>query len=145
MIIMIEYSKAKLARAARKHGLKFVILHGSYATERIHKGSDLDIAVLGKQELTSDGELQLYSEFAEIFGDNPRRELDLKTLHKVDSLFRYEVVREGLLLYGNPTEYEQFKAVGYRTYEDARPLRELERMLSEKYQRHLNAISSGYA
>lgn len=142
---MVEYNKAQLNRVARKYKLKFVILHGSYATGRSHKGSDLDIAVLGKERLSFDTHMKLFQELANIFGNSDRRELDLKTLDKVSSLFRYEVTRDGVLLYGNLTEYEEYKAVSYRIYEDARPLRELEELLSKKYQRHLNAIAAQYA
>lgn len=142
---MIDYNKAKLNRVARKYKLKFVILHGSYATRRSHKGSDLDIAVLGKNTLTFGAELKLHGEFSGIFGDNARRELDLKTLHKVDPLFRYEVTRDGVLLYGDPTKYEEYTAMSYRAYEDARPLRALEEVLSKKYQKHLNTIAARYA
>lgn len=142
---MVNYNKTKLARLAKKYRLKFIILHGSYATGRPHKGSDLDIAVLGEKEITFDEHLKLYSALTDIFGDNPRRELDLKTLHKVDPLFRYEVVRDGVLLYGDQTDYEEFRAFTYRAFEDARPLRELEKALSKKYQRHLNIIAAQYA
>ena len=142
---MISYNKPQLARVARKYRLKFVILHGSYATGRSHHGSDLDIAVLGEKEVSFGQHLKLYGDFSDIFGDNAKRELDLKTLHKVDPLFRYEVTRDGVLLYGDPSEYEEYKAVSYRSYEDARPLRELEALLSRKYQRHLNAVAAQYA
>lgn len=136
---MIKYNKAQLARIAREYKLKFVILHGSYATERSHKGSDLDIAILANQELDFDKYLGLCSKLDNLFLG---RELDCKTLHKVDSLFRYEVVRDGVLLYGNPTDYEEFKAFTYRAYEDARPLRELEEIMSRKHQKHLNTIAA---
>ena len=126
---MIEYNKKQLTRIALKYKLKFVILHGSYATGRSHKGSDLDIAVLAKKELGFKQMLKLYGELADIFGDNTRRELDMKTLNRVDSLFRYEVTRDGVLLYGDPTDYEEYKAVSYRMYEDAKPLRDLEMIL----------------
>lgn len=49
-------------------------------------------------------------------------------------------MKSGKLLYGDPVEYEDFKSVTYRLYEDAKPLFELERILSQKCQRHLNKI-----
>lgn len=130
---------------AKKYRLKFVILHGSYATGEVCKGSDLDIAVLGEMELSGRDQLDLHGEFADIFGDNPERDLDLKALNRVDPFFRYQVVRDGVLLYGDPTDYEEFKLFAYRAYEDAQPLLELERILSHKYQRHLNKIAAQYA
>ncbi|MBI4135172.1 nucleotidyltransferase domain-containing protein [Candidatus Uhrbacteria bacterium] len=142
---MMKYDKIKLANVARKYGLRFVILYGSYATGRIHKGSDLDIAVLGSKELGGREYLNLHGEVADIFGDNSRRELDLKMLNRVDSFFRYQVVRDGVLLYGDATEYKEFKLFAQRAYDDARPLLELERALSEKYQKYLNTFTARYA
>jgi len=135
----------QFAKVARKYGLRFVILHGSYATGRPHKGSDLDIAVLGNKELDSRKYLNLHGEVADIFGDNPRRELDFKMLNRVDPFFRYQVARDGVLLYGDTTAYEEFKLFAYRAYDDAQPLLELERTLSKKYQKYLNAFSAKYA
>lgn len=142
---MMKYYKEQLNRVARKYGLRFVILHGSYATGRTHKKSDLDIAVLGSQELNGRKYLNLHGEIAEIFGDNPQRDLDLKMLNKVDPFFRYQVVRDGVLLCGDATEYEEFKLFAQRAYDDAQPLLELERTLSKKYQKYLNTFTAQYA
>lgn len=131
------YDQKKLYSTAKKHGLKFVILHGSYATARHQKGSDLDIAVLGKKEIPFAKLLKLIFDFEQIFGNNRERELDMKTLHRVDPFFRYEVTRVGKLLYGDSTDYEEYKAFALRAYEDAKPLFELEHTLAQKYQIHL--------
>ena len=63
-------------------------------------------------------------------------DLDLKSLNRVDPFFRYEVVRDGQLLYGDPTDYEDYKAYAFRAFEDSKDLRELERVLIEKSRRH---------
>lgn len=68
-------------------------------------------------------------------------DLDLKSMEGASPLFRYEVTRDGVLLYGNPADYEEYKAISARMYDDARPLFDLERALVHKYQRHLNTIS----
>lgn len=145
MMSTVPYDTDLLQKAAKKHRLKFVILHGSFATGQERQGSDLDIAVLGERPLSFEEEMKLRAEMADIFGDRPERELDIKTLHRVDPLFRYEVTRDGVLLYGDATAYEEFKAYGFRAFEDAKPLFELERTLSRKYQKHLNALAVGYA
>lgn len=139
------YDKIKLKDAAQKYRLRFVILHGSFATGKIHDKSDLDIAVLGKQPIDFQKELNLYVDMAKIFGDSSKRELDFKTLNRVDPFFRYEVIQNGILLYGDPTDYEEFKAYAYLAYEDAADLLELEHVLSKKYQKHLNEIAAKYA
>lgn len=141
----LSYNQNTLSRVARKYGLRFVILHGSYATGRTHKRSDLDIAVLGNKELGGSKYLNLRGAMADIFSDNPRRDLDLKMLNRVDPFFRYQVVRDGVLLYGDATEYEEFKLFAQRAYDDAQPLLELERTLSKKYQTYLNTFTAQYA
>ena len=121
-----QEEKLKTQEAAEKYGLKFIILHGSYATGKNYPGSDLDVAVLGEKPPDFKIVLKLHSDLADIFGDGPERELDLKTLHNVDSLFRYLVIRDGILLYGDSTQYEEYKSFAYRDYMDSRDLRDLE-------------------
>ena len=135
----IKYDETKLKEAANSFGLKFVILHGSFAKGLPHKYSDLDIAVLGEPALDFEKELKLYGAMSEVFKLPAQTDLDFKTLNKVDPLFRYQVIKDGKLLYGNPTDYEDYKAYSYRAYEDARPLFELERLLVYKFQKYLNA------
>jgi predicted nucleotidyltransferase len=141
MVITPE-QKEKLREIGNKHNLKFIILHGSYTKGNSRLGSDLDIAILGNIRVSFDELLQIHGELADIFGDNQERELDLKTLHNVDSLFRYQVVRDGTLLYGNPTEYQEFKAYAFRDYMDSKDLRELEAALLKK---SVKDISEKYA
>lgn len=132
--------KNDLEKVAEKYGLKFIIVHGSYATGKIHKGSDLDIAVLGEKPLAFKTLLELHGDLADIFGDGPERELDFKALHNVDPLFRYLVTRDGILLYGDPTEYEEYKLYAYRDYMDSQDLRDLEYQMTIAKQQTLTKI-----
>ncbi len=134
----MNINKEKLAYLAREYDLSFVILHGSYARGTQRKDSDIDIAVVSKTKLDFQRYFDLNHSFSEIFDDSLKeKELDFKSLGHADPLFRYEVVRDGVLLYGNEADYEEYKAVSARMYEDARPLFELERTLALKYRDHL--------
>ncbi|MBI3626491.1 nucleotidyltransferase domain-containing protein [Candidatus Uhrbacteria bacterium] len=136
---MINYNKNKLDKAGRKHRLKFVILHGSVATGKNRQDSDLDIAVLGRQEVGLDKLMKMHGDFEEIFMKNQAgqfTDLDLKPLNRVDPFFRYEVIRDGQLLYGNATEFEEYKAYAFRDFMDSQDLRQLERRLIEKSRQH---------
>ena len=139
------FDKKLLASVAEQYQLNFVILHGSYATGRSRPDSDVDIAVVRKQALSFDELTKLQGELAGIFGDTATRELDIKSLYGADPFLRHEVVRDGLLLYGDPAFYEDYKATTGRMFTDARPLFDLERVLVAKYQKHLNSISAEYA
>lgn len=144
MINLTKQQNKELKKVAEKYSLKFVILHGSFATGKEHKGSDLDIAVLGKApELLREKILQLHNDFADVFGDGPERELDLKTLHNIDSLFRYYVTRDGVLLCGNTADYEEYKAYAFRDYMDSKDLRDLELTMTLAKQQILTKLYAG--
>ncbi len=127
--------KTKLEKIGRRHNLRFIILHGSYAKGTPHKGSDLDIAVLGQRRIPFNEILEIHGELGDVFGDNEERELDVKSLHGADLLLRYYVTRDGILLYGDPTGFNEFKAYARRTFEDAQKLFHLEEILLKKQNR----------
>ncbi|MBM3250619.1 MAG: hypothetical protein FJZ07_00020 [Candidatus Nealsonbacteria bacterium] len=97
--------KQKIKKIGEDFNLKLIILHGSHAKKTLRKGSDLDIAVLGEKSLDFEAELALYSALANIFGDSRERELDVKSLHGVDPFFRYQVMKDGVLLYGSSHDF----------------------------------------
>ncbi|KKT41829.1 MAG: hypothetical protein UW30_C0004G0028 [Candidatus Giovannonibacteria bacterium GW2011_GWA2_44_13b] len=138
MLNLTEEQKTRLKVVAEKYSLKFVVAHGSYATGKEHKGSDLDIAVLGIKEIPFHKQLELHGDLANIFGDNEIRELDLKELNKTDALFRYLVVRDGVLLCGNNADYEEFKAYARRDFELSKDLFDLEELLVKKQNKLLH-------
>ena len=121
--------KQRIAEVGKKYKLKLAVIYGSYATGKSHRTSDLDIAVLGEKELEFKTILDLYSEFSNIFRD---KDVDVKSLHRVDPFFRYQVMRDSILIYGNPLEYHNFKAYVFRAYMDSKDLLRIEKMLSRK-------------
>ncbi|MDP2630093.1 MAG: nucleotidyltransferase domain-containing protein [Candidatus Uhrbacteria bacterium] len=137
-----SFNTKKLEKLAKQYRLRFVILHGSHATGKEHSESDVDIAFLPEGHMDTMTSLELFGPFSLIFSKkNEYLDLDLKSMEGADPLFRYEVVRDGVLLYGDPTDYEEYKAISARMYDDARSLFDLERVLVHKYQRHLNTTS----
>ena len=131
MVIQKDQHK-ELQEVGRLHNLGFIILHGSYAQGTPRVGSDLDIAIVGKKHIPFDELIEIHGELGAIFGDNRERELDLKTLQGVDPLFRYYVVRDGMLLYGDPTDFNEFKAYARRSFEDAERIFRLEGIILKK-------------
>jgi len=135
---LTEEQQQKTEEVGRKYRLKFILLHGSYATDKMKTGSDLDIALLGEKLIEFEELLALYSDLAEIFGDNPQRELDIKSLHKADPLFCYQVAKDSQLLYGDLTDFNEFKAYAFSNYFDSKDLFHLENILIQKFQNYLN-------
>ncbi len=81
---------------------------------------------------------KVHRELAEVFGNMGGHELDMASLHRADPLFRYEIAKNARLLFGSPADFEDFKTHSFVQYHDTRDLRTLEKILIEKYQRHLN-------
>ncbi len=135
---LTQEQQQKIEEVGRKYSLKFILLHGSYATNKMKTGSDLDIALLGEKSIEFEELLAIYSDFADIFGDNPHRELDIKSLHKADPFFCYQVAKDSELLYGDATDFNEFKAYAFSNYFDSRDLFRLEKILIQKFQNYLN-------
>lgn len=128
----MEYSQDRLKKIAEKYQLDFVILHGSQTSDKAKNiDSDIDVAVYRKGGIEADEFLKLYSDLISVFKG---AELDLKTLHNKNPLFCYHVVKDGKLLYGDVTEYNELKAYYYQRRIDAQPLLDLEEKLVKKYQ-----------
>lgn len=133
--------KGKVEELRQEYNLRFIILHGSYAKGKERSDSDCDIAVVGNHLLGWKDVTAIESRLTELLGAGKISNLDVKSLDRVDPLFRYFVVRDSVLLAGDPHEYNEFKAYAFRDYVDSLDLRILERrmiqskqkMLSERY------------
>lgn len=134
---LTQEQKEKIQSIGRAYDLRFIILHGSYAAGNPRHDSDVDIALMGKRPLSFDALLAVQGELGDVFGDTPERELDVKELRGVDPLFRYEVTRTGVLLYGDQTAYHEFQAYAFRDYMESGDLRKLELALLKKSMRAL--------
>ena len=135
---LTQEQQQKIEEVGKKYNLRFILLHGSYATDKMKTGSDLDIALLGEKPIEFDELLAIYSDLAEIFGDDSRRELDIKSIHKADPLFCYQVAKDSKLLYGDLTDFNEFRAHAFSNYFDSKDLFHLEKKLIQKFQNYLN-------
>lgn len=124
--------QAQINTVGQKHGLKLLLLHGSYATGKQRPGSDLDLAYLRSGKLDFEEEMQLSSDLADVFGNSEERELDVKSLHHVGYLFEFEVARDSQLLYGDELTYHDFRAHAFAQYFDNQALRALRGQLTRR-------------
>ncbi len=126
----IKSKKSEIEALAEKHGLLLAVLYGSYAKNKAKKDSDIDLAVYRKGKSISFGELvDLNNEFADIFQS---MEIDVKSLHNTNPLFRYQVIRDGILLYGNRRDFISFRAYAFRDYCDSKDLLRLKETIVKK-------------
>ncbi|OHA48977.1 MAG: hypothetical protein A2W59_02295 [Candidatus Terrybacteria bacterium RIFCSPHIGHO2_02_41_19] len=132
---MLKFDKEKLNDFAKKADIKFAVLFGSRAVERVADESDFDIAVSLKDGKSVFDDLGKYSEmlenFAKIFSANEDK-IDLTDLNNANILLRYEITKNGVLLFGDPQDYEELKSFSFRDYVDAKPLFDLEDKIIKK-------------
>lgn len=141
MTIAKEYVRA-LEELCREFALSFIVLHGSRATGKERRGSDLDLAYMPKGAISFNDQMALYGKLATVSGDTPDRELDVKSLRGTDPLFMYEVARDSVFLAGDRSAYEEFRNSAFVRYHDSKDLRDLEQQLLRK---SIQRLARGHA
>ena len=138
----LEAFRQPLQCLFQQHPVRLAYLFGSQVTRRTHPSSDVDVAVLLDESLTSDERfaerLRLLGDLSCIFGtDN----VDLVILNAAPPLLAYETLRHGVLLYCTDAQARiAFQVHTLRAYEDTIPLR---RVLSEAMVARLKAGTFG--
>jgi predicted nucleotidyltransferase len=127
----------RIKSVAERHRLRLVVLYGSYAKGTATASSDIDIAVLGESLLSFEEMLSLQNEFSDLF---PGREVDVKSLHRAVPFFRYHVMKDGKLLFGDRRLFTNFKVYAIRAHQENFKLRKLRDALIEKRQKHLASL-----
>lgn len=114
---------------ARRHNLKLVVLYGSTASGKAGPESDVDIAVLGHEPISLRQLIDLNNDFMDLLAG---REVDVKSLHRTGPLFRYQVMKDAIRLYGDKREFDSLKIYAFRDYCESGPLFRLKEDLLQK-------------
>ncbi|MFC1595929.1 nucleotidyltransferase family protein [Candidatus Margulisiibacteriota bacterium] len=125
----INALKQAVIPLAREYDLKFIFLYGSQASGKANADSDIDIAVLGNHYLLPDPFLGIINDLADLLQS---KNVDVKSLHDVSPLFRYQVTGKGILLYGKSFDYHSYKAYAFKAYHDSRSLLILQEKMIKK-------------
>ena len=120
----LNFDENKLKALCKRFALKLVILHGSYATGRVHKESDIDIGVLISKNKIKNARSGLVYEFCELFGEK----CDLVILNNVESMIVFQTVMKGIPLYEvRKGTFAEFQTTAISRYQDAAKFRRLEK------------------
>lgn len=115
---LTKTQQKQLKTIAKKYHLKLVILFGSVATNKTHKHSDLDIAVLTMRHFSFDNLLGLTYGLTKIF----KQDVDLSVLNSASPLLKYQTVKYGLLICGTARDFNNFKVQAIIQYIDIKKL-----------------------
>jgi predicted nucleotidyltransferase len=115
----LEKMRDRLAPLSADHGLQLVVLFGSAASGKMHKGSDVDLAFL----------FDVSPDILELTNRVIRRlridNVDVVDLRRASPLLRMSVVKSGHLLYErSPGIYTDFCSLSFRMYADSKKLRD---------------------
>lgn len=110
-----SHQRQQIALVAQEIGAVFIVIFGSYALGAERPDSDLDIAILTKK--TPDYAL-FTSAFGRISDVFAGKNVDVRFLNGADPLFTMQVVRDGILLYGDQDDYDVFRMLANRRYID---------------------------
>jgi predicted nucleotidyltransferase len=127
----LDFDPDLLAESCRRLGIRRLVLFGSRATGTPppDRESDLDLAISLEAEAPRRDFSDYFMALGDVFADHS---LDLAFLADADPLFRWEIMREGVLLWGDVIDFLEYRAFAFKDFVDSADLRALERILSEK-------------
>jgi len=130
---LTKKQKTKIKRIAGKHNLKLIIAFGSSVTGKTHKESDIDIAVLPKENgFDNQMYLDLNDKFTGLFNG---RKIDLSFINRADPLLLSKICGDSVLLYGNLRAYRDLKLYSFKRYADYMPYFGMEEKYVNKFVR----------
>lgn len=122
--------KAQLNKLARKYGLSMILIYGSQVNEKVHKDSDLDIAVMARKEFNFKKHFSLISDLAKIFLG---REIDLVFINRANPLFLKKILENCQMVYGKERKLALLKIYVFKRYCDYKKFFDLEEKFVRKF------------
>lgn len=129
----MEFSEKKFNQLAEKFDLKLVVLYGSASSDQMTEASDIDIGILFNENKASENIrdmsflAKLENELSKIFSGKVR-EIDLSILNFASSLLKFQVARNGKLIYERDSGiFKRFQVQAMKENQDACKFYDLER------------------
>ena len=122
----------KLKKLGRKYKIQLMVVFGSYLTEQFTAESDLDLAIQTTDaELIKEHKLDILAEISKLCD---HREIDLILLNQADPLLKFQVAREGKLVYETETGlFNSFKVQAMNEHQDAQKFYQLDKKFIDNY------------
>ena len=120
----LQINDDKIKELCKKHRIKLLILHGSYAKNRATSKSDIDIGILSENKVGTDKYLDILGDFNEIFGDK----FDPVFLNGVEPMISLHTAISGIPLYeAKKGLFAEFRMQTIGRYNDTKKFRDLEK------------------
>ncbi|MGE5633323.1 MAG: type VII toxin-antitoxin system MntA family adenylyltransferase antitoxin [Caulobacteraceae bacterium] len=122
---MAVYNYGKtIEEIADLYNVDLFVYFGSFKTEYYNSESDIDIAFLSPEQLTAETKLQLLEELIKY---HRKSEIDLVDLRTADPLLRYEIARNGKILYERHDGlFDRYSLYYFKRFYELKPVFEQE-------------------
>lgn len=125
----LDIIKEKAQILGLKYGLDFMAVFGSYASGKVKKTSDLDIAISGG--ISFEQELELSGELTELL---KVKRVDLVNLNRASPLIKRNATARGILLYEKKRGlFSTFRMSAFFEYVETAPLRTMNFLRTKNY------------
>lgn len=120
--ISIEAIRERLSPLLMEEGLQFILLFGSHASEKTHKQSDIDVAVLFDRPVDV---LALTNKVIKLLHTS---NVDVVDLSRASPLLKFSAAKNGTLIYEREVGvFNHFYSLAFRIYADTKMLREAQK------------------
>lgn len=135
LLAVTHYTKTKIKRLAESYHLSLIVLFGSQAEGRIHRESDIDIAVLGEKPLSVEQEILIITNLCQILKSD---RIDVVNISRASPLLLKEIFSKPVVLYQkSPDILYEYELYALRRYTEAEPLYKL---VNEELGRRVGAL-----
>ena len=135
---IIHMNKDSLDKLVNKYKITLIVLFGSYAEGKVQEDSDIDIGIYLEDKISVKEETNLIEDMVHAF---KRDNIDLVILNTASPVLRFEVVRNGKLLFERtPGDFLQFKLLSMKRYWEYPRFQKYSKMYMDKKEKRLSSV-----
>ena len=135
---IIHMNKDLLDKLVNKYKITLIVLFGSYAEGKVRDDSDIDIGIYLEDKIGVKEETNLIEDMVHAF---KRDNIDLVILNTASPVLRFEVVRNGKLLFERtPGDFLQFKLLSMKRYWEYPRFQKYSKMYMDKKEKRLGSV-----